>query len=95
MTLSNRPKLFSRGEWPEAQRVAALLRQETVGGALLLGATVLALLWANSPWSDAYFDLAGAHLDIPVLGIHLSLAHWAADGLLAVFFFVVGLELKH
>lgn len=95
MKPANRPKLFSRGEWPEAQRVAALLRQETVGGALLLVATLAALIWTNSPWQDGYFDLAQSHLDIPALGIHLSVAHWAADGLLAVFFFVVGLELKH
>ncbi|WP_431843969.1 Na+/H+ antiporter NhaA [Calidifontibacter indicus] len=95
MSSANRPRLFSRGEWPEAERVAALLRQETVGGALLLVATVLALLWSNSPWRDGYTALADHHLDIAPLGIHLSVAHWAADGLLAVFFFVVGLELKH
>ena len=95
MTTPTRPKLFSRGEWPEAQRIAALLRLETVGGALLLIATVLALIWTNSPWRDAYTSLSKTHLDIPALGIELSLAHWAADGLLAVFFFVVGLELKH
>ena len=95
MSSANRPRLFSRGEWPEAERVAALLRQETVGGALLLFATVLALLWSNSPWRDGYTALADHHLDIAPLGIHLSVAHWAADGLLAVFFFVVGLELKH
>ena len=62
---------------------------------LLLFATVLALLWSNSPWRDGYTALADHHLDIAPLGIHLSVAHWAADGLLAVFFFVVGLELKH
>lgn len=95
MSSANRPRLFSRGEWPEAERVAALLRQETVGGALLLFATVLALLWSNSPWRDGYTALADHHLDIAPLGIHLSVAHWAADGLLAVFFFIVGLELKH
>lgn len=95
MTLPDRPKLFSRGEWPETQRIAALLRQETVGGALLLIATVLALIWTNSPWRDSYKALANTHLDIPALGIELSVAHWAADGLLAIFFFVVGLELKH
>lgn len=95
MSSANRPRLFSRGEWLEAERVAALLRQETVGGALLLLATVLALLWSNSPWRDGYTALADHHLDIAPLGIHLSVAHWAADGLLAVFFFVVGLELKH
>ncbi len=88
------PGLFSRGTWPEAQRVAQVLRRETVGGALLLAATVVALVWANSPWADAYastreftFGLAALHLD-------LSVGAWAADGLLAIFFFVAGLELK-
>jgi Na+:H+ antiporter, NhaA family len=66
------------------------------GGALLLFGAAVALVWANSPWSDSYTRLAhwvpwpgGAswHLDLDV-------AAWAADGLLAIFFFVVGLELK-
>lgn len=95
MSLNPRPKLFSRGEWPEAKRVAQLLRRETVGGALLLVGTVIALIWANSPWRELYTDLSQYHVDIPALGIELSLAHWAADGLLAIFFFAVGLELKH
>ncbi|WP_182906467.1 Na+/H+ antiporter NhaA [Microbispora sp. H13382] len=78
----------------ETRRIADILRKETIGGALLLFAAVAALVWANSPWSEAYAGLrsvtvgpAGWHLD-------LSLAKWASDGLLAVFFFVAGLELK-
>lgn len=47
-------RLFSPGSRPEGSRVAELLRQETVGGALLLVATVLALAWANSPWSPSF-----------------------------------------
>ena len=88
------PYLFARGTWAEARRIADILRQETIGGALLLAGAVVAMLWANSPWSGAYDELraytvgpAGLHLD-------LSLATWAADGLLAIFFFVAGLELK-
>lgn len=88
-------KLFARADWPEAQRVAALLRQETVGGALLLVATVAALVFANSPWRSAYADLSHAKVGIAAWGLDLDLAHWAADGLLAIFFFVVGMELKH
>ncbi|MFI6781178.1 Na+/H+ antiporter NhaA [Micromonospora sp. NPDC050276] len=89
-------RLFSRSSWPEARHLAEVLRTETVGGALLLAGAVIALLWANSPWSDSYTRLGevvpwpgGArwHLDLDV-------ATWAADGLLAIFFFVVGLELK-
>lgn len=59
-------------------------------------ATVLALVWANSPWSASYDALGEYTLGSDRLGLHLdlSLATWAADGLLAIFFFVVGLELK-
>jgi NhaA family Na+:H+ antiporter len=89
-----RPPLFPRGTWPEASRISALLRQETVGGALLLGATVLALLWANSPWSGAYETLRKTSVGPEALHLHLTMAHWASDGLLAIFFFVAGLELK-
>jgi Na+:H+ antiporter, NhaA family len=71
--------------------------RETTGGALLIIAATLALVWANSPWREAYQDLSattvGPHLDW--LHLDLSLSTWAADGLLAIFFFVVGLELKH
>ncbi len=88
-------KIFSRSDWPEAQRVAGWLRDETVGGALLLIATVAALVWANSPWHTAYTDLSHAHVGIASWGFDLDLAHWSADGLLAIFFFVVGMELKH
>ena len=88
--------LFSRGTWAETSRISAILRKETVGGALLLVATVIALVWANSPWSDAYTRLGEFEVGSDALGLHLelSLAAWAADGLLAIFFFVVGLELK-
>lgn len=86
--------LFSRDSWSEVRRVGDILRTETVGGALLLGAAVLALVWANSPWSAAYEDLANVRLGPASLHLDLTLAQWAADGLLAVFFFVAGLELK-
>ncbi|MEV6813343.1 Na+/H+ antiporter NhaA [Micromonospora sp. NPDC051296] len=89
-------RLFARTSWPEARFLADVLRTETVGGALLLLGAVIALVWANSPWGDTYAELgrwvpwsggSALHLD-------LDLATWAADGLLAIFFFVVGLELK-
>ncbi|WP_211357053.1 Na+/H+ antiporter NhaA [Nocardioides rubriscoriae] len=90
-------RLFQRGTWPEASRVADILRAETTGGMLLiLGATV-ALVWANSPWSSSYAALGDLHVGTDAIaGLHLdlSLATWAADGLLAIFFFVAGLELK-
>ncbi len=86
--------LFSRGSWLETSRIATILRKETVGGTLLLASALFALLWANSAWADAYFDLAAVQVGPSVLHLDLTLATWAADGLLAIFFFVVGLELK-
>jgi NhaA family Na+:H+ antiporter len=90
----NPHRLFGRGSWLEARRIGDVLRAETVGGMLLLGAAVLALLWANSPFAGAYTSLAGAKVGPAALHLDLSLATWAADGLLAIFFFVAGLELK-
>ncbi|RYI99534.1 MAG: sodium:proton antiporter, partial [Actinomycetales bacterium] len=87
------PGLFTRGSWPEASRVADVLRRETVGGTILLVAAVAALVLANSPWSDAYFDLAETRIGPASLHLDLTVSAWAADGLLAIFFFVVGLEL--
>ena len=52
-------RLLGRGSWPEAQRIAAVLRKETVGGALLLVAAAVALVWANSPWACRLRDAAG------------------------------------
>ncbi|WP_229075551.1 Na+/H+ antiporter NhaA [Actinoplanes sp. DH11] len=87
-------RLLSLGSWPEARRIADVLRAETVGGVLLLAATVLALGWANSPWKDFYQDLAAFRVGPAEWHLDLPLSAWAADGLLAIFFFVAGLELK-
>jgi NhaA family Na+:H+ antiporter len=89
-----RPRLFARTTWQEAQYVAGALRTETVGGALLLAAAVAALGWANSPWHEAYSSLRDLHVGPQSLHLDLTLGQWAADGLLALFFFVAGLELK-
>lgn len=86
--------VFGRGSWPESQRIGVILRKETVGGALLLVATVMALVWANSPASGSYASLGEQRIGPSALHLDLTLATWAADGLLAIFFFVVGLELK-
>lgn len=90
----NSRRLLARGSWPEWQRVSELLRTETVGGALLLAAAAAALVWANSPWSAGYHRLSEFAVGPQSLHLDLSLSAWAADGLLAVFFFVVGVELK-
>jgi len=87
-------QLLGRGSWPEVTRIVSILRAETVGGALLLLAAVAGLIWANSPWAQQYFALGAARLGPSVLHLDLSAAEWAADGLLAIFFFVAGLELK-
>lgn len=90
----SRSRLLRRSGWPEAQHVAGALRTETVGGSLLLAAAVIALLWANSPWSSGYAAMRGLTFGPESLQLRLSLVDWASDGLLAVFFFVAGLELK-
>ncbi|HEY7858371.1 MAG TPA: Na+/H+ antiporter NhaA [Candidatus Nanopelagicales bacterium] len=90
-----RPVVLDRLPLSERLWVLGALRQEAVGGALLLGAAILALVWANSPWSAAYHELGAIKVGPAALQLHLTLSEWAADGLLAVFFFIAGLELKH
>lgn len=68
---------------------------ETVSGMLLLVAAALAVVWANSPWRDGFTALSGFAFGPEALHLNLNMSAWAADGLLAVFFFVVGVELKH
>ncbi|MEU6645060.1 Na+/H+ antiporter NhaA [Saccharomonospora sp. NPDC046836] len=73
---------------------ARFLRTETTGGMILLAATAIALLWANSPLGDVYRDIRDLHIGPESLHLSLSIGDWAKDGLLALFFFVAGLELK-
>ena len=89
-----RPNARERG-W-----ILSYLRDETVGGVLLLVAASIALIWSNSPWSASYFEMTDTvvgpeYIGSIHVGLDLTLGMWAADGLLAIFFFVVGLELKH
>ena len=69
---------------------------EAIGGVLLLVAAALALAWANSPWAQSYSTLWEHRFTIGFEGFALSksILHWINDGLMAVFFFVVGLEIK-
>ena len=83
-----------RGTYLESLRIGALLRKETVGGALLVAMAAIAIIWANSPWADSYFALREFKIGYEPWHLELSLGKWAADGLLAIFFFLVGLELK-
>ncbi len=71
------------------------VQSETSSSVLLFGATVVALVWANSPWSASYFALWKLPLQIgrrPLLSMDLH--HWIDDGLMVLFFLVVGLEIK-
>ncbi|MFL5909117.1 MAG: Na+/H+ antiporter NhaA [Gaiellaceae bacterium] len=79
-----------------AAPVRDFLRTETGSAAVLLGATVAALVWANSPWSDSYDSVWGTKLSISLGSAHLSmdLRHWVNEGLMTFFFLVVGLEAK-
>ncbi|MEU1597271.1 Na+/H+ antiporter NhaA [Streptomyces sp. NPDC005708] len=80
---------------PERTIVTNALRAETVGGVLLLLAAVVALIWSNTGvLHSAYENIGHFSFGPATLGLHLSVQHWAADGLLAIFFFVAGIELK-
>ncbi|WP_223162842.1 Na+/H+ antiporter NhaA [Nocardioides antri] len=80
-----------------ARPLREFLRVESAGSVLLLVAAAAALLWANSPWSSSYFDFWHLHLGVEIGGFHVeeTLQHWVNDALMVIFFFVVGLEIKH
>lgn len=93
---ANRPasRIPGRGSYEEALRIGEILRKEAVGGILLVITAAAALIWANSPASAGYFALRDFRFGYEPWHLELSLGAWAADGLLAIFFFLVGLELK-
>lgn len=72
------------------------LHSQVAGSMVLVVTTTIALLWANSPWAEYYFELSHTYLGITFgeWEFKLSLSHWIKDGLMAIFFFVVGLEIK-
>ncbi|MFJ6212271.1 Na+/H+ antiporter NhaA [Streptomyces sp. NPDC092296] len=89
-----RRRLLGRLSLPERAHLADALRTETVGGVLLLGAALVALVWANV-WPHAYESVRDFTVGpAEPLHLRLPLEAWAKDGLLTVFFFVAGLELK-
>ncbi len=79
--------VFTEGDERDRRHLAESLREVAMGGAMMLGATVVALLWANL--SSSSYDRF-VHLHVAALTVH----EWAADGLLTLFFLVSGLELK-
>lgn len=87
-------RLFSRLAPSTEETLADALRTERAGGILLLIGTVVALAWANSLWADGYETVKSTVIGPHVLHLDLALETWAKDGLLAIFFFVIGLELK-
>lgn len=76
--------------------IQRFLNTEAGSAGLLLAATIVALLWANSPWSSAYEALWHTQGSVSLAGwqVSMDLAHWVNDGLMALFFFVVGLEVR-
>jgi NhaA family Na+:H+ antiporter len=73
----------------------SFIHSQTSGSILLFGATVVALVWANSPWSASYFAIWKFPLKIGLRPLFsMDLHHWIDDGLMALFFLVVGLEIK-
>jgi NhaA family Na+:H+ antiporter len=90
------PKLFSRPRTERDERwIKDALKDETFAGALLMISALIAIVIANSSLSEWYFDLLALKIEIPFLALNLTIAHWISDGLLAIFFFIAGLELKH
>ena len=87
-------QLFGSPSDSTERTIADVLRTERAGGIMLLLGTVVALLWANSRWADAYESVSQFAFGPEALHLHLTVETWAADGLLAIFFFVIGLELK-
>ena len=87
-------------EQPPVERIVRpfqdFAHKQSSGGILLIIATALALLWANSPWAESYAALWHTKITVGVGNFSVSkdLTHWINDGLMAVFFLVVGLEIK-
>jgi Na+/H+ antiporter NhaA len=97
-SLGARTAFGGRTAWARnmATPVREFLATETGGAAVVLGATVAALVWANSPWSHAYQTVWSTPLSVRLSGAGVSadLRHWVNEGLMSLFFLVVGLEAK-
>lgn len=87
-------RIFSRVSKGQSKWLRTALQNETTGGILLLAAALVAIIWASIDYSS-YSQLKEFKFGPTEINLQLSLGKWAADGLLAIFFFVAGLELKH
>ncbi|WP_051940173.1 Na+/H+ antiporter NhaA [Phaeacidiphilus oryzae] len=92
-TPPTRRQFLARLPLPERAFLADVLRAETTGGLLLIAAAVAALVWANL-WPGGYLEVLHWELGPSAVHLHLPVDVWAKDGLLTVFFFVAGIELK-
>jgi Na+/H+ antiporter NhaA len=81
---------------PRLTTIRSFLETEAGGAVILLLATIAALVWANSPWRDSYFHLWSTELTIELGDFHLGmeLGHWVSDGLMTLFFLLIGLEIR-
>ena len=72
------------------------LHSQVTGALILIVTTVIALVWANSQWGQLYYDVSHMYVGVKfgAAEFKMSLSHWIKDGLMAIFFFVVGLEIK-
>jgi len=93
--MKKRLKLWVKIAGEQRGWLSETLRNETVGGALLLVAALTALVIANGPLQDWFFALRNTKIGPESLHLNLSVGTWAADALLAIFFFTAGIELKH
>ena len=83
--------------WKIGRPIMRFVRIEAAGGFVLIAATVAAVMWANSPWSASYHEFLETHVSVSMGGIYTidePLEAWINDALMAIFFFVVGLEIK-
>ena len=87
-------RIFSRVSKGQSKWLRTALQNETTGGILLLAAALVAIIWASIDYSS-YIQFKEFKFGPTEFNLELSLGKWAADGLLAIFFFVAGLELKH
>lgn len=81
---------------PRIATVRGFLGTEAGGAVVLLVAAIIALAWSNSPWRDSYAELWATEASITLgdASLRLDLAHWVSDGLMALFFLLIGLEVR-
>src|ERR1044071_2278053 len=99
MQPSNRPIALERRPTPLARILSPMqqfVQSASASGIVLIGATIVALTLANTPLAGPYRDLLNTTIGISAgpLTLEATLLHWINDGLMALFFFLVGLELK-